>query len=86
MEEEKSFKEAVLDWLRVQWERKPGTILGILVGIIFAVGILLFGFWSVFFIALCAGFGWFIGRNVDKGGSFIDNVIDSFPSNIHRWR
>ena len=86
MEDEKSFKEVLLGGLRTQWERKPGTILGVLVGIIFAVGILLFGFWSVFFVAVCAGLGCFIGRNVDKGGSFIDNVRDSFPNNIHRWR
>ncbi len=86
MEDERSFKDALLDGLKGQLERKPGTMLGLLLGIILAIGVLIFGFWSVLFVALCAGIGYFIGRNVDKGGSFIDNVRDSFPSNIHRWR
>jgi uncharacterized membrane protein len=50
------------------------------------VGILLFGFWSVMFVVICGFIGCFIGKNIDKGGSFIDNIRDSVPRDIHRWR
>ncbi|MCR5175849.1 MAG: DUF2273 domain-containing protein [Anaerovibrio sp.] len=85
MDNDKTLKKALADGLRRQCEKRPGTLLGIMCGVIIAVGILLVGFWSVFFIAVCAAVGCFIGKNIDKGGSLIDNIRDSIPSNLHRW-
>jgi len=86
VDNEISLKQALVNAFRRQCQERPGTLLGIACGVTIAIGILLFGFWSVLFVAVCGFIGCFIGKNVDKGGSFIDNIRDSVPRDIHRWR
>lgn len=80
------FADAVYIRLREQWYRRPATLLGCAVGVFTAILILIFGFWSILFVALCGGIGVFFGRNIDKGGDVLENIMDSIPKDIHRWR
>ena len=43
--------------------KTTGTILGLVVG----ASILVFGFFSTLFVALCMGLGLYIGMKLDKG-------------------
>ncbi|NLK52680.1 MAG: DUF2273 domain-containing protein [Syntrophomonadaceae bacterium] len=54
------------------WEYHAGKILGVLAGLIFGILILVFGFWRSLFVALCAIFGYLIGRRFDDKGTLRD--------------
>ncbi|MGN1049871.1 MAG: DUF2273 domain-containing protein [Selenomonadaceae bacterium] len=50
------------------------------------IAIMIFGFFSVLFVAICCGLGYFIGMNAEKEGFWLDNIRNSIPRDIHRWR
>lgn len=54
------------------WEYHAGKILGVLAGLNFGILILVFGFWRSLFVALCAIFGYLIGRRFDDKGTLRD--------------
>lgn len=78
--------EALYVRLREQWYKRPATIMGCLAGVFVAILILIFGFWSILFVTVCGGIGVFFGRCIDKGGDVLENIMDSIPRDIHRWR
>ena len=74
-------KEYVLLFLQDQWLRHRGRTLGLLLGAIFGICVLLFGFWHIVFVLLCAAVGMYIGLQAERAGSWTE-LIDT--SALHR--
>ena len=74
-------KEYVLLFLQDQWLRHRGRTLGLLLGAIFGICVLLFGFWHIVFVLLCAAVGMYIGLQAERVGSWTE-LIDT--SALHR--
>lgn len=53
------------------WNNHRSSALGILLGVVLAILILIFGFWNMLFVIICASFGLYLGKRMDEG----DNVI-----------
>ncbi len=43
-----------------------GKIIGIALGLVFALLIIKYGFLKTFFIAFCVGIGYYIGKRIDE--------------------
>ncbi len=53
-------------------------ISGALIGLVFAVSILIFGLFNVLFVALCVIVGYYIGKRFNMGKKFLKNLLDRF--------
>ncbi|MCL6447518.1 MAG: DUF2273 domain-containing protein [Armatimonadetes bacterium] len=58
--------------------RHRGKITGVILGLIFGWLIILYGFLKTFFIALCAGIGYYIGKRADEKYDFKDLLARVF--------
>ena len=47
-----------------------GKLIGVILGLIFGIFTIQFGFWSALFIAICIFVGYFLGRRVDEATDF----------------
>lgn len=56
-------KEKFLEY----YESHKGEVIGAGAGLVFAVSVLLFGFWRMIFIVVCACIGFYVGKK------FFDN-------------
>ena len=74
-------KEKFLLLLQDQWEHHRGRTAGLLVGTLFGVLVLLFGFWHIVFVLLCAAVGMYIGLQAERAASWTE-LIDT--SALHR--
>ena len=54
-------KEYLLQLLQEQWMYHRERTGGLVLGTLFGVCVLLFGFWNIVFVILCAGIGMYIG-------------------------
>ena len=77
-------KENLLRVLQEQWENHRGRTAGLLLGALFGIFALLFGFWSMVFIILCAGIGMYIGLRVERVGSWSELIDTSALSRFFR--
>jgi len=77
-------KEHLLLLLQDQWEHHRGRTAGLLVGTLFGVFVLLFGFWHIVFILLCAGVGMYIGMRVERSGGLAELIDMSALSRLFR--
>lgn len=62
----------LLQWeeiVREVWTVHRGKVLGVFIGLLFALSVVSFGFWKTFFIALCIGVGYALGKRADEDGS-----------------
>ena len=57
-----SLRNELTAYLRTLLYDKRLEFFGAAIGLIFAVSVLTFGFFKTFFVAICAGIGWYIGR------------------------
>lgn len=67
-----------MDWGRVLselWEYHRGKTVGVVVGLIFGLMVVFFGFFQAVFISLCMLAGYFVGRRIDENIGFHD-VVD----------
>ncbi len=53
-------KEYLLQLLQEQWMYHRGRTGGLVLGTLFGVCVLLFGFWNIVYVILCAGIGMYI--------------------------
>lgn len=53
-----------------------GGIIGAFTGFVLAVTILLFGFFTMLFIAIFAGLGYYIGKRIHNDKDYIKNLLD----------
>ncbi len=58
--------------------RHRGKITGVILGLIFGWLIIRYGFLKAFFIALCAGIGYYLGKRVDEKYDFKDLLARVF--------
>ena len=79
-------KEELLAVALKLWREHTGKCLGTFIGALAGIAIMIFGFFSVLFVAICCGLGYFIGMNAEKEGFWLDNIRNSIPRDIHRWR
>ncbi len=79
-------KDEVKLLLEEAWQEHRGKLVGATAGLLLGILVLIFGFWSMFFVLLCGGIGLFLGTRLDKGGSWLQNIKDSLPDDFHRWK
>ena len=77
-------KEKFLLLLQDQWEHHRGRTAGLLVGTLFGVLVLLFGFWHIVFILLCAGVGMYIGLRIERRGGLAELIDTRVLSRLFR--
>ena len=77
-------KENLLRFLQEQWLNHRGRTAGLLIGTLFGIFVLLFGFWSMVFVILCAGIGMYIGLRVERVGSWSELIDTSALSRFFR--
>ena len=77
-------KENLLLLLQDQWEHHRGRTVGLLIGTLFGISVLLFGFWHIVFILLCAGIGMYIGLRVDQVGGWAELIDTSVLNRLFR--
>lgn len=66
-------------WENSRW-RVIGAASGLLVGILF----LLLGFFQTFFLLLCVGLGFFLGKKLDKKEDLMDLLDRLLPPGYHK--
>jgi len=67
-----------MDWMTLfceLWKKDRGKIVGVILGLLFALFVISFGFWQAVFIALCVLIGLSIGKTIDNNGSFKRSLI-----------
>lgn len=77
-------KENLLLLLQDQWEYHRGRTVGLLIGTLFGISVLLFGFWQIVFILLCAGIGMYIGLRVEQVGGWAELIDTSVLNRLFR--
>lgn len=77
-------KENILFFLQDQWLNHRGRTAGFLCGTVFGISVLLFGFWSIVFILLCAGIGMYIGLRLENVGSWTELIDTSVLNRLFR--
>ena len=77
-------KENLLRFLQEQWLNHRGRTAGLLIGTLFGIFVLLFGFWSMVFVLLCAGIGMYIGVRAERVGGWKELFDSSALSRLFR--
>ena len=77
-------KEDVKNAIRFLWEHHRGKFVGTLLGLLFAVLVLVIGFFPMVFLMLCSGIGFLIGARIDRGG-ILEEMRDRLPERFQYW-
>ncbi|MGE5474617.1 MAG: DUF2273 domain-containing protein [Ignavibacteriales bacterium] len=64
-------KEKLLEY----YENHKGEVIGTSIGVLFAVLVLVFGFFSMLFVVICAGIGWYLGKKAFENKNFFREII-----------
>lgn len=67
------------------WHEHPGKAMGILIGFLLGCSVLLFGFWEILFVAVCAVGGLYVGTKFDKGNDVLHQLSRVLPEKFQRW-
>jgi hypothetical protein len=73
-------KEQIIRFLQDEWQNNRGRSLGLLLGALFAIFVLLFGFWRTIFCIVCALVGMYIGRWAERRGTWAEMREDMMES------
>ena len=77
-------KENILLFLQDQWLSHRGRSAGLILGALFGISVLLFGFWSTLFVILCAGIGMYIGLRAEHEGGWSEMFDTSALNRLFR--
>ena len=77
-------KEDVKNAIRFLWEHHRGKFVGTLLGLLFAVLVLVIGFFPTVFLVLCSGIGFLVGARIDRGG-IPEEMRDRLPERFQYW-
>lgn len=66
----------ILEKLLEFYNLHRGGIIGAFSGFLIAVCILVFGFFTMLFIAIFAGVGYFVGKRIHDDKDYIKNLLD----------
>ena len=79
-----AMKEKFLQEVLYLWTEHRGKFLGTVLGVLFGLCVLVFGFWRTFFVLLCGSIGLFIGSRFDRG-DFLEELRDRIPDRLQYW-
>jgi uncharacterized membrane protein len=65
-------KEKLLEYYR----QHKGEVIGMTIALIFALGVLFFGFIKFIFIGACVCAGYYLGKKVVEDKNYFTNLID----------
>ena len=77
-------KENILPLLQDQWEHHRSRTVGLLLGALFGICVLIFGFWHIVFVILCAAIGMYIGLRAERVGGWAELIDTSVLSRLFR--
>ncbi|AOH48206.1 MAG: DUF2273 domain-containing protein [Centipeda sp. (in: firmicutes)] len=77
-------KENILLLLQDQWEHHRSRTVGLLLGALFGICVLIFGFWHIVFVILCAAIGMYIGLRAERVGGWAELIDTSVLSRLFR--
>ena len=77
-------KEYLLLFLQEQWTNHRGRTAGLLLGTLFGFFVLIFGFWQMVFVILCAAIGMYIGLRVERVDSWTELLDTSALNRLFR--
>lgn len=77
-------KENILLLLQDQWEHHRSRTMGLLLGALFGICVLIFGFWHIVFVILCAAIGMYIGLRAERVGGWAELIDTSVLSRLFR--
>ncbi len=66
------------------WKLHNGKIVGTLVGLLFGVFIILFGFFYTIFVMVCMVSGYVIGKRIDEKENIMDILDRILPPGYYR--
>lgn len=66
------------------WKLHSGKIVGTLVGLLFGVFIILFGFFYTIFVMVCMVSGYVIGKRIDEKENIMDILDRILPPGYYR--
>lgn len=66
------------------WEEHPGTLLGLILGVIAGLIFILVGFWKTIIFVGFVGTGLFIGKRFDKQGDLKDILEEILPDKFFK--
>ena len=76
--------------IKLGFEKYPKRKIGFLIGIIFGVAIINFGFFQTLFAFFCGVIGLYIGSRFDDGDDLIDSTLKRIDKNlsdkIRHWK
>ena len=71
-----------MDWLSLTiqvWEKHKGKIIGVVIGLLFAICVVNYGFWPSLFILACVFLGYYIGKRADNHVNLKETIERLFP-------
>ena len=77
-------KEDVKNAIRFLWEHHRGKFVGTLLGGLFAILVLVIGFFPTVFLVLCSGIGFLVGARIDRGG-ILEEMRDRLLERFQYW-
>lgn len=77
-------KEKLLEEFVSLWTGHRGTFLGTVLGVLFGLCVLVFGFWRTCFVLLCGSVGLFVGHRLDQG-KLLEDLRDNLPERFQYW-
>ena len=77
-------KEDVKNAIRFLWEHHRGKFVGTLLGGLFAILVLVIGFFPTVFLVFCSGIGFLVGVRIDRGG-ILEEMRDRLPERFQYW-
>lgn len=66
------------------WQNHSGKISGIVIGMLFGIFILMFGFFHTMFVMLCMISGYIVGKRIDEKEDIMDILGKLLPPGYYR--
>ena len=63
-------------YIKDLWNNNPGKISGVILGFVFSLSILIYGFFKTIFVLFFVGAGLFIGNKIDKKDDLFETAED----------
>ncbi|MGL5514243.1 MAG: DUF2273 domain-containing protein [Sporomusa sp.] len=66
------------------WQHHRGKLLGMLIGLVFGILVLTFGFFRTLFVVLCAFAGYVVGKRIDQKEDIMEILDKLLPPGYNR--
>lgn len=77
-------KERFFAAVQSLWDTHRGAFVGTCLGLLFAILVLIIGFFPTIFLVFCGGIGGCLGRRVDQGG-ILEDLQERLPERLQYW-